>query len=96
MRPCPPKPRRPKGFRARCPGEVLAVDTVIAVRDGMRRYLFACLDLRSRFGLAVATPGMSSRWARDSADLAFDLFPGPVDRVLSDNGSECEGRFADL
>ena len=72
------------------------MDTVIAVRDGVRRYLFASLDLRSRFVLAVATPGMSSRWARDFADLAFDRFPGPVDRVLSDNASEYEGRFADL
>ena len=95
-RPRPPKPRKPKGFRARHPGEVLAVDTVIAARDGVRRYLFACLDLRSRFGLAVATPGRSSHWARDFADLAFDLFPGRVDRVLSDNGSEHEGEFADL
>ena len=95
-RPRPAKPRKPKGFRARRPGEVLAVNTVIAVRDGVRRYLFACLDLRRRFGLAVATPEMSSRWARDFADLAFDRFPGPVDRVLSDNGSEYEGRFADL
>ena len=56
------------------------MDTVIAVRDGFHRYLFACLNLRSRFGLVVATPGMSSRWARDFADLALDLFPGPVDR----------------
>ena len=72
------------------------MDTVIAVRDGVRRYLFAWLNLRSRFGLTVATPGMSSRWARDFADFAFDLFPGPVDRVLSDNGSEYEGEFADL
>ena len=95
-RPRPQKPRKPKGFRAQRPGEVLAVDTVIAVRDGVRRYLFARLDLRSRFGPAVATPGMSSRWARDFADLAFDLFPGQVDRVLSDNGSEYEGQFADL
>lgn len=54
------------------------MDTVIAVRDGVRRYLFACLGMRGRFGLAVATPGMSSRWARDFADLAFDRFPGPV------------------
>lgn len=72
------------------------MDAVIPVRDGVRRYLFACLDLRSRFGLAVATPGMSSRRAGDFADLAFDLFPGPVDRVLSGNGSEYEGWFADL
>ena len=48
-----------------------------------------------RFGLEVATPGMSSRWARGFADLAFDPFPGQVDRVLSDAGSEYEGQFAD-
>ena len=94
-RPRPPKPRKPKGFRARHPGEVLAVDTVIAVRDRVRRYLFACLDLRSRFGLAVATPGIPPV-GPGTSDLAFDLFPGPVDRVLSDNGSEYEGEFADL
>lgn len=34
---------------------------MIAVRDGMRRYLFACLNLLGRFGPAVATPGTSSR-----------------------------------
>lgn len=39
---------------------------------GVRRYLFACLDLLNRFGLAVATREMSSRWARDFADLASD------------------------
>ena len=58
------------------------MDAVFAVRDGVRRYLFACLDLRSRFRLAVATPRMSSRRARDFADLAFDLFPGQLDRDL--------------
>ena len=81
-RPRPPTSRKPKGFRARRPGEVLAVDAVFAVRDGVRRYLLACLDLRSRFRLAVATPRMSSRRARDFADLAFDLFPGQLDRDL--------------
>ena len=74
-RPRPPKPHKPKGFRARRPGEVLVVDTVTAVRDGARRYLCAYLALRSRFGLAVASPGRSSRWASDFADLAFDQFP---------------------
>ena len=68
---------------------------MIAVRDGRRRCPFACLDLRGRFGWEVATPGTSSRWARGFADLAFGPFPGQVDRVLSDNGSEYEGQFAD-
>ena len=95
-RPRPQKPRKPKGFRARRPGEVMALDTVIAIRDGVRRYLFGCLDLRSRFALALVTPGFSSKRASDFFDLALGLFPGRVDRVLSDNGSEFEGAFARL
>ena len=95
-RPRPKKPRQPKGFRAQRPGEVLALDTVIAIRDGVRRYLFGCLDLRSRFALALVTPGFSSKRASDFFDLALGLFPGRVDRVLSDNGSEFEGAFARL
>ena len=95
-RPQPQKPRKPKGFRAQRPGEVMALDTVIAIRDGVRRYLFGCLDLRSRFALALVTPGFSLKWASDFFDLALGLFPGRVDRVLSDNGSEFEGAFARL
>lgn len=30
----------------------MAQNTVIAIRDGVRRHLFGCLDLRSRFALA--------------------------------------------
>lgn len=92
----PKKPRQPKGFRAQRPGEVLALDTVIAIRDGVRRTLFGCLDLRSRFALALVTPGFSSKRAGDFFDLAPGLFPGRVDRVLSENGSEFEGAFARL
>ena len=91
-RPRPKKPRKPKGFRAQRLGEVLALDTVIAIRDGVRRYLFGCLDLRSRFALALVTPGFSSKRASDFFfDLALSLLPGRVDRVLSDNGVDNSG-----
>ena len=69
---------------------------MIAIRDGVRRTLFGCLDLRSGFVLALVTPGFSSKRASDFFDLALGLFPGRVDRVLSDNGSEFEGAFARL
>ena len=74
----------------------MAPDTVIAIRDGVRRTLFGCLDLRSRFALVLVTPGSSSKRASDFFDSPRDLVPGPVDRVLSDNGSESEGTFARL
>ncbi len=92
-RPRPRKPRKPKGHTPRRPGDLLAVDTMIAVRDGVRRYLFASLDVRSRFGLAVASPGLGSAWSRLFLDVTLEIFPEEVDRLLSDNGSEFEGHF---
>ena len=92
-RPRPRKPRKPKGYRPRRPGELLAMDTVIEIHAGIRRYLFCALDVKSRFALAVAAPGLSSRWSAAFLDVLVEVFPGKAERLLSDNGSEFEGRF---
>ena len=92
-RPRPKKPRKPKGYAPRRPGDLLAVDTVVAIRDGVRRYLFACIDIRTRFALAVASPGLGSQWSRSFLDVVLEVFPEEVRCVLSDNGSEFEGYF---
>lgn len=42
----------------------------------------AVITIVQPVGLSVATPGMSSRWAGDFADLAVDLFPGQLNRAL--------------
>ena len=69
------------------------MDTVIAIRDGVRRYLFSSLDIRSCFALAVASPGLGSAWSRAFLDVTLEVFPEEVRHLLSDNGSEFEGHF---
>lgn len=92
-RPRPPKPRKPKGYRPRRPGELLAVDTVHRIDAGVRRYLFAAVDVRTRFAVAVASPGLGTGWSSAFLDVVLDVFPARVEKILSDNGSEFEGLF---
>ena len=92
-RPRPPKPRKPKGYRPKRPGELIAVDTVHRIDTGIRRYLFAAIDVRSRFAMAVASPGLGTGWSSAFLDVVLDIFPAQVERILSDNGSEFEGLF---
>jgi transposase InsO family protein len=88
------KPRKPKDFRAQYPGHLIALDTVERIQDGMRRYLLTMTDVASRTSLAIATTSHASRAARDFLALVQDLVPIPIDAVLSDNGSEFQGHFA--
>ena len=92
-RPRPPKPRKPKGHTPRRPGDLIAVDTITEIRDGVRRYLFSSLDVRTRFALSVASPGLGSQWSRSFLDVVLEVFPEEVRCLLSDNGSEFEGHF---
>jgi transposase InsO family protein len=84
----PRRLRKPKGFRPRAPGELVALDTVERVRDGVRRYLITFVDVHARFGFALATTSRSSRLAAQVLTLAQSVFPRPVKLVLTDNGSE--------
>ena len=88
------KARKPKGVRPKMPGEVVAVDTIVRVQGSLRRYLFTLTDVETRMSFAFASTSPTSRQAKKFFCLAQKLFPGKVLRVLSDNGSEFEGEFA--
>ena len=51
--PCKRKTRKPKGFKHQ-PLEVFVGDTVVRLRDGLRRCLFTFIDPHSRFAIAFA------------------------------------------
>ncbi len=72
------KPRKPKVPQTR-PLEMFASDTVVRMRDGLRRYLFTFIDPRSRFAVAFIS--------------LCQLLPQPPRFVLSDNASEFLGHF---
>ena len=86
------RPRQPQGSR-QPPLALFACDTVVRMRDGLRRYLLTFIDPRSRFAFAFATSTPSSRQATFAFDALCQLLPQPPRFILSDNGSEFLGHF---
>ncbi len=50
-------PAQTEGFSAQGPGELVALDTVERVADGVRRYLITFVDVHSRFDSLAHVPG---------------------------------------
>ncbi len=89
------KQRPGKGFHADYPGHCVAFDTVIRFIGRTRRYIFTATDHASRFSFAMAATCHDSQRAVHFATLVETVFPGRIEQVLSDNGSEFQGAFSD-
>lgn len=85
--------RKPAHFVATHPGHCGAFDTIERFIEGHRRYIITFTDLYSRFGLAWATTSHASQAARGFFLLVRQVFPYPLDHVLTDNGSEFMKHF---
>ena len=87
------KPRKPKQASLK-PLACLATDTVEIIRDGIRRYITTFIDPVSRFAFAWASPSKHAKHTQHALTLALGLLPQKPRTLLSDNGSEFEGVFA--
>jgi putative transposase len=92
-RPAVRKTRR-KGFEPKRPGDLVQMDTVHMFVDGLKRYLFTAIDLRSRFAFAYAYSSNSSLSGSDFLEKLTTVAPFPVSRIQTDNGSEFQKHFA--
>ena len=90
-----PAPANRRVSGPRLPAECVALATVVRVEDGRRGYVFTAIDLYSRMALALAPPQPTSAAAVQFLDVLEQAFPMPIRCVLTDNGSEFQGRFAD-
>ena len=88
-----PRPRLGKDFHAGHAGHCVAVDTIVRFVNNSRRHIFTATDHSSRFGLALASRRASSRDAACFMRLVCEVFPGRIEKVLTDNGSEYQGEF---
>lgn len=86
---------KPAGFQASVPGECVALDTIVRCEDGRRGYILTAIDQRTRAAWAWAPAQPTSAAAAQFLDALERAFPVPIRRVLTDNGSEFQGRFAD-
>lgn len=87
------RPRKPKGFVASAPGQCGAFDTVEYFLDGLRRYVITFTDHNSRFSFAWATKSHGSEAAKEFFNIVTEVFPYPLEHVLTDNGSEFMRHF---
>ncbi len=86
------KARHPKGQHDP-PLSVFASETVVRLRDGIRRDLCTFIDPASRFALACAAAPRSSRHTTIALQALCALRPAAPRFGLSDNGSEFMGAF---
>ena len=87
------KKTRRKGFLPQHPGDLVQMDTVSIFADGIKRYIFTAIDVRTRFAFAYTYKSNSSANGRDFLDKFIKLAPFATARIQTDNGSEFAKHF---
>jgi putative transposase len=96
-RPSPPRPyaqRKPRGYEAKAPGDLVQVDTLsVTLGPGEVVKHFSALDLATRFSLAQvhgrATASLAARFLAELVSRA----PFPIRAIQVDGGSEFMAEF---
>lgn len=82
------KKSRRKGFLPAKPGDLVEMDTISFFIDGIKRYLFTAIDIKTRFAFAYAYKSNSSSNGQDFLKKFITVAPFPVTHIQTDNGSE--------
>lgn len=86
--------RKPKDFQANHPGHCVALDTIVKHIWGQKRYVITFEDLSSRFAFAWSTTSHASLAVQEFFVKCQQVFPLPLNFVLTDNGSEFAKHFS--
>jgi transposase InsO family protein len=91
------KLRKPKGLKAKYPGHLVALDTIVKYINGKRKYIITFEDIYTRFGFSIASTSHSSLTAKKFFLLCKKIFPYSFQflYVLTDNGSEFMKHFVE-
>ena len=84
----PPKKLRRGSFRPQQPGDLVQVDAMTFFVDGLKRYVIAAIDLKTRFAFAWCYATLSSANAQDFMQRFELIAPFAIRRVQTDNGKE--------
>jgi len=79
---------RRKGFHPHQPGDLVEMDTVSIFIDGIKRYLFTAIDVKTRFAFAYAYKTNSSANGQDFLKKFTSVTPFAISHIQTDNGSE--------
>jgi putative transposase len=89
----PRKKIRRKGFPPQEPGDIVQMDTVSVFADGLRRYMFTAIDLKTRFAFACTYKSNSSANGSDFLNKFITVAPFSTLRIQTDNGAEFAKHF---
>jgi len=90
------KKMRRKGFISQKPGDIVQMDTVSIFVDGLKRYIFTAVDVKTRFAFACTYKSNSSSNGSDFLNKFIAVAPFTAMRVQTDNGGEFHKHFDKL
>jgi transposase InsO family protein len=76
------------------PGDIVQIDSVHLVTDGIKKYLITAIDLKSRFAYSEVYGSLNSLNAKDFMQKLQQVTPFKIDRIQTDNGLEFGKYFA--
>lgn len=92
----PPKKRLRRGkYQPGKPGDLVQIDTIVKIENGIRRYIITAICLVSRFTFAYCYRSPSSANAKDFMQKLDRIAPFTIERCQTDNGSEFDLNFHD-
>ena len=84
---------RRSGYYPKQPGELVQIDCVIKMRNGVRRYIVSAIDYTSSFAYSYAYKSLSSTITSDFIDKLITVAPFAISHIQTDNGSEFSKYF---
>jgi len=81
--------------KAKNPGEVIEIDSVVKYAYGIKRYLINAVDTHTKYGFSMCYKSLNSLNAKDLLERVFEVFPYEIKSIKTDNGLEFNGYFDD-
>lgn len=81
------------GFIPKNPGDLVQIDTIAILIDGLRRYVITAYDVVTAFAFAMAYNSSSSKNTVDFMEKLISVTPFVIKRIQTDNGGEFEKHF---
>ena len=88
-----PSRTRRNGYTPERPGDLLQLDSVTIMRDGVRRYIVSAIDYKASFAYSYAYKTLSSLSTKDFWGKLMQVVPFDVKHIQTDNGSEFHRYF---
>lgn len=85
--------QRRNGYFPKQPGDLVQIDCVIKLKNGIRRYIVSAIDYKTSFTYSYAYSSLNSTNTSDFMDKLIKVAPFTISHIQTDNGSEFYSHF---